>query len=681
MSAVEESPSAERRRALKEADASNQLGVLASCPLSKYMDIADRLLDHFQDALDGRRFNEAYVFGLRFANLGLSSLPQHPEWKHDSSSKGRKRLTSQVGDVLCMMDVIKQRMDAEELIKAKAKIIAKEEEDARKKEAEYRRQHELDEARNREQKIRDALEEERAQFLAEQRSQRKEEMKQNESISKKKETVAKKNTSVKKKEPMTKKEDVEKSAMAKLQAMQTRMSSTEEHTTVGQETLVVATRKKNTEKFKSTKSKAKEGSTTKNWFGGEKKKSKAKEEKKMVPSPSPTPPHAIKDDTTSVPIASIAKKEVTKTKNSSGSVSQQDVRNQSLERNSSRGENNNTKIVIATSAENEEGKIEPENKEKQMATAIFIEDQESKSESSPDTSSIRSAFSAFKSNKKDSDPTRSTKLKKSTPITFIRSKIEAAKSSISMKPSTTVLPVEKPLVDDSAYSTTATIIAAQQTPRSQKEKATIDKLKRAISFQEDRLEEIEGKQIPSLLHAAKTFLKEDKRQEALKCLAHKKRLERQVDTTKAAVFNMETQMFMLESTFEDRHVQKALDEAATAIAGFQRNIGDPKAAIVDLTDMSSSLPELDIGDSTDEELMEELEEWLSPEDKRRSQETKYDDDISLLSMPAFLPAVPMATLPVEPVVTLPEVPVAIPTSPSADRMLKAVVGEEFSKLW
>lgn len=680
MSAVEESPSAERRRALKEADASNQLGVLASCPLSKYMDIADRLLDHFQDALDGRRFDEAYVFGLRFANLGLSSLPQHPEWKHDSSSKGRKRLTSQVGDVLCMMDVIKQRMDAEELIKAKAKIIAKEEEDARKKEAEYRRQHELDEARNREQMIRDALEEERAQFLAEQRSQRKEEMKQNESISKKKETVAKKNTSVKKKEPMAKKEDVEKSAMAKLQAMQTRMSSTKEHTAVGQETLVVATREKKTEKSKSPKSKAKEGSTTKNWFGGEKKKSKAKE-KKMVPSPSPTPPHAIKDDTTSLPIASIAKKEVTKTKNSSDSVSQQDVRNQSLKRNSSRGENNNTKIVIATSAENEEGKIEPENKEKQMATAIFIEDQESKSESSPDTSSIRSAFSAFKSNKKDSDPTKSTKLKKSTPITFIRSKIEAAKSSISTKPSTTVLPVEKPLVDDSAYSTTATIIAAQQTPRSQKEKATIDKLKRAISFQEDRLEEIEGKQIPSLLHAAKTFLKEDKRQEALKCLAHKKRLERQVDTTKAAVFNMETQMFMLESTFEDRHVQKALDEAATAIAGFQRNIGDPKAAIVDLTDMSSSLPELDIGDSTDEELMEELEEWLSPEDKRRSQETKYDDDISLLSMPAFLPAVPMATLPVEPVVTLPEVPVAIPTSPSADRMLKAVVGEEFSKLW
>jgi hypothetical protein len=186
MSVVEDSPSAERRKALKEADAANQLRVLESCPLSKYIDIADRLLDHFQDAVDGRRFDEAYVFGLRFANLCLSSLPQHPEWKHDAISKGRKRLTSQVGDVLCMMDVIKQRMDAEELMKAKAEIIAKEEEDARKTEAEDRRKHELDEARTREQKIRDALEEERAQFLAEQRSQRKKEMKQKEPISKNK---------------------------------------------------------------------------------------------------------------------------------------------------------------------------------------------------------------------------------------------------------------------------------------------------------------------------------------------------------------------------------------------------------------------------------------------------------------------------------------------------------------
>merc|ERR1711935_368506 len=107
-------------------------------------------------------------------------------------------------------------------------------------------------------------------------------------------------------------------------------------------------------------------------------------------------------------------------------------------------------------------------------------------------------------------------------------------------------------------------------------------------------------------------------------------------------------MFMLESALEDRYVKKALDEAATAIAGFQKNIGDPNADIVDLTNMSLSLPELDVGDSSDEELLEELEEWLSPEEMRKSQANKDSyanaDDISLLSMPSFLPVAPADTL-------------------------------------
>jgi len=621
MSIVQDSPSAGRRKALKEADAANQLRMLGSCPLSKYMDIADRLLDHFQDAVDGRRFDEAYVFGLRFANLSLSSLPQHPEWKHDTSSKGRKRLTSQVGDVLCMMDVIKQRMDAEELVKIKKEIIAKKEEEFRMKEAEDRRKYRLDEARQREQKICDALEEERAQFLVEQRPQRQEEIKQ-------KKTLKKKN--------------VEKSAMAKLQAMQARMSSVEEHTYLSEE--MVAASKKNIAPSKSNQAQAKEGSTPKNWFSGGKKQSnlKSKEEKAILSSSCPTRPYGIKDNTNTATLlaSSIAEENVIKTKIAPDSIAEQYDRDQSLEPKSSLGEHNEKKTMIVTSAENQESKIE----------------------SSFDTASTRSTV---KSKKKDSDSTRSMKSKESIPISFIKSKIVAAKPSISMLPSAieVSLPFVKTSMNGCDNNTTATIIAAQQTPRSRKEKATIDKLKSAISAQEDRLEDIEGKKIPFLLHAAKTFLKEDNKREALKCLAHKKRLERQVDTIKAAVFNMETQMFMLESAFEDRYVKKALDEAAIAIAGFQQNIGDPTADVMDLTNMSASFPELDVGDSTDEELMEELGEWLSPEEKRKSQEKKNScadgDGISLLSMPAFLPEPPVATL----------------SSPSVDRIVNAGVLE------
>ena len=635
MSVAEESPSTERRKALKEADAANELRVLGSYPLPKYIDIADRLLEHFQDALDGRRLDEAYVFGLRFANLCLSSLPQHPEWKRDTSGRGRKRLTSQVGDVLCMMDVIKQRMDAEELMKIKAEMVAKQEEDARKKEAEDRKKRQLDEAQTREQKIRDALEEERTQFLAKQRDERQEEVKQKQKVAKGKEKNAKQN-------------DVEKSAMAKLQAMQAQMSSMAEEAPQNQEK--VRKTKKNTEKSKVAKAKTKE-SKQKMSFGWGKKKSnlKPKEEIATLPQQNPTQPSAvidIKDDTHALPVASIVEKKVAMSENQPASTGQQDNQSQISERKN------------AASAENQESKTKSEN-----IVKIKIDPNQ---KSKLDTSSV------IKLNKNDSDSARSVTSKKSTPMSFIKSTFEAAKSSIPTMPSamlqpsikgsvndSTNRPTAKESVNGSAKSTAKTIIAAQQTPRSRKEKATIDKLKRAISIQEDRLEYIEGKQIPSLLEAAKACLKEDKKKEALKCLAHKKRLERQVDTTKAAVFNMETQMFMLESAMEDRHVKKALDEAANAIAGFQQNIGDPNAAALDLRDMSASLPELDIGDSTDEELMEELEQWLSPEDKKKSQERKDDDDISLLSMPAFLPMAPATA----------------PTSPSADRILSAAIGE------
>ena len=92
-----------------------------------------------------------------------------------------------------------------------------------------------------------------------------------------------------------------------------------------------------------------------------------------------------------------------------------------------------------------------------------------------------------------------------------------------------------------------------------------------------------------------------------------------------------------------------MDEAQAAISGYQRGIGDPKAIMVDLTDMSTSLPELEIGDETDEELINELEQWLSPEEIEKSRQKinnnvviDDDDDASILPMPTFLPVVPIS---------------------------------------
>jgi len=271
-----------RRKALKEADSAHQIRILESCQLSKYVDIADRLLERFQDAVDGRRLDEAYVFGLRFANLCLSGLPQHSDWTRDATSKGRKRLTSQVGDVLCMMDVIKQRMDAEELMKIKAEMIAEEEEERQKKEEEDRRQHVLDEARRREQEKRDALERERTKFLAEQRSQEK--------IHKEK-----KQTADKKKDKEKKKKEIEQSAMAKLMALQAQTPSAVKNATPieKKEGMSVASSKGSAKIF--TNAKAKQQKKKIRFLGGKPKSTKTKKEENTSSSlPSRTDDNAKK---------------------------------------------------------------------------------------------------------------------------------------------------------------------------------------------------------------------------------------------------------------------------------------------------------------------------------------------------------------------------------------------------
>lgn len=177
-------------------------------------------------------------------------------------------------------------------------------------------------------------------------------------------------------------------------------------------------------------------------------------------------------------------------------------------------------------------------------------------------------------------------------------------------------------------------------PLSSKEQRTIDLLQQNIASQERRLEEIEETQIPYLLSTAKTHLKENQKKEALKCVAHKRRLEQQVDVIKASIFNMETQMFMLENAMEDRLVKRALDEAASAISGLQQAVGDPNATTIDLTTMNISLP-IDNIDETDEELMEELEDWVTPEGKRRRSKQDVEDNLSILSLPSVPSATPL----------------------------------------
>ena len=140
LSSSSSSPSEARRQALRRADVGNTIRVLDSYPLSKYFDISQRLLDAFQKSVDARRLDEAYVYGLRFAAFGVESLPKHKEWRSNtgSYSKQKRRNSQQVEKVISMMEIIKQRMDAEELILQEKRRVH--EDEMRRKEEEQRRQ-------------------------------------------------------------------------------------------------------------------------------------------------------------------------------------------------------------------------------------------------------------------------------------------------------------------------------------------------------------------------------------------------------------------------------------------------------------------------------------------------------------------------------------------------------------
>ena len=176
------SPSHERRLALRQADAGNTIRVLDCYPLTKYFDMARRLLDAFQTAVDERRLDEAYVYGLRFAAFSLESLPRHKDWKlAGKHSQQKRRNAQQVDKVLSVMETIKQRMDAEELVRQQERVRLQKQQ---RQEEEERNQR--NEAQRKQQ-----LEEEQRQALEEKRQLKKAQSKKN----------------------------VEQSAMAKLQAM------------------------------------------------------------------------------------------------------------------------------------------------------------------------------------------------------------------------------------------------------------------------------------------------------------------------------------------------------------------------------------------------------------------------------------------------------------------------------
>ena len=107
-----------------------------------------------------------------------------------------------------------------------------------------------------------------------------------------------------------------------------------------------------------------------------------------------------------------------------------------------------------------------------------------------------------------------------------------------------------------------------KSPRMNKEEAhTIDVLRATVARQEIRLAALEErKEIKLLIREAKSKLDEGDRRGALHCMARKKRLERNIESLKGAIFTMETQILLLESAVENREVSQGYASSDTSYA-------------------------------------------------------------------------------------------------------------------
>ena len=146
-------------------------------------------------------------------------------------------------------------------------------------------------------------------------------------------------------------------------------------------------------------------------------------------------------------------------------------------------------------------------------------------------------------------------------------------------------------------------------PMTKEEEQTIEVLRATISKQEVRLAALEeGHEKKLLLREAKARLDGGDRKGALHCLAQKKKLESRMDALKGAIFTMETQIILLESAVENRHVSRAIQAATEAMKSLQVDVDN-----VDVEEMNHAMEDfahaLANGEMFDEdELLSELQD-------------------------------------------------------------------------
>ena len=600
-------PSRGRRRALREADgtpvdatkASNAMMVISEkIPVETYYDASDKLLDAFNQAFDDRKLDDAYVLGIRFATFSIDILPAHSAYQ--SQKALRLANVQNIRNVLDKVEQVASRMDDEEMAMAKKQLA--EEAMQRQKEIEKQKAAEAKERQTEAEQQKPGERAERAMEVEQQKAAAAERamvMEQHRAAEVQRQNAAERQQATK---------QVQQSAMAKLAALGGR-GKTEADTAKQRAQAEEAARKQKEEEDAKIQAAAQETEKKKQEevqkqraflaITAKEEEKKAEEEeitaRSIAVEVDKTSTQSVDDDMkrklaeaeSKATADSRARAALLKGGHSVGTEAERLAREQQIATEEQKAhEAWETYKLFFREAQHEEDQHQDLRRAQEMEDQLFVLEHAQRAQSSTRLTSIMrgDSVSSLGGSRRNINQAENSGNKKQTPKRWLSFK-------------------------------------------SSEEERTIKLLKKTIEKQQRRLKDLQTKQIPNLLAAAKINMSKGERRAAASCMARKKRLEYEVESTRSSIFNMETLVIDLEAATEDREVTRVIEEANQTIRALQMQAGGKVNPVDDLTRVMNN-----VSDEVDYNLMLDEDDLL--QELNRDTEKENPSSLSLPEEPS-----------------------------------------------
>lgn len=563
------SPSAARRKALRDADSGNIMKVIPTYPLERYYAATDRLLLEFDRALDERRLDDAYMYGIRFAAFSVESLPKHGNYKNSTYATLRLKNSRQVDQVLNKLERVTARMDAEELARQREVLLLNgppqtapppEHESSKTLRVREEPKHDNDQHHRVGQQRLEGMMESRNDL--EQRA--KEKLRALQAKSDREFAIQQQQQQQQQHQQQQQKQQLGGGRLATLKQSKTTGN------TGSLSAKVIAT------KSVSAASVSAVAAASKN---AEEERLLALERKRLQEEAE----RLAREQ------AAAEELEVAKRLARERAAAMEEQRRQQQVRDN---------IDMAAKKRQQDLAVQ--------RLAAFEENYQQQAVLEHDS----------KTHVECEHPTAlppGMNREESSSLSLESTPTYSSTSTLQIKPTIAMMPS----IEESGY----------KSPRMNQEEArTIEVLRATVARQEIRLNALEDRnEIKLLIRDAKSKLEDGDRRGALRCMARKKGLERDIEALKGAIFTMETQILLLESAVENREVSKAMQAATQAMQSLHAQTGD-----LDMDEMNHAMEDFAQGVTNnafdEEELLSELNGSPVPD-------FDAQDDHSLLSLP------------------------------------------------